>query len=344
MSRARNRIASIIGLGALGLGACSLFTDLNDLGGDASSAIDGALDTNASDASDAGDEPQYADVAPPVTCDAAATTCQPAAPSGWNGPLAFYEGDSGFPTCPAPLFQQVKGYEGLDVVAPTCSACGCATQTPTCKLQVTGYNASSTCAGSSCGTGLAATGCLQMQGIACGGEESIIIAGATGTATCTTSGGQTTNAPAKWSTEVLGCVEPPNAIVPADCAAGLVCVPAPLAPFGAKMCVTHVGDMACPSPYLAKHGFFVNASDTRGCTPCGCNVAGAPCKDLTLDVATGGTCLNPMAASTGSCIVVPGQLFVSSSATPPTLSCTFDGGAPTGTLAPGSPDTACCLP
>jgi hypothetical protein len=309
--------------------SCGLFPDLSDLGGDASADA-------------------FTDVAVPVTCDAAPLTCVLAAPSGWIGPLELYEGDAGFPTCPGAQIEQVKGFQGF--VAPsdasTCTACDCNTQPATCSVEVTGYAVSASCAATPCGTGTIQANmgsCQMLQNVGCAGEMSAVVTGVVGTASCTTSGGAVTGSDASWGGEVLGCIQPPQALVRADCVDGYVCAPKPVMPFGPTMCVAHDGDMACPFGYASKHTLSKGVADTRACTPCKCTVATAPCTNIALELTGGPLCNSPEAGAVSACVnLVTSSPWLGATATPPSVTCTVDGGSNSGTIVEGPTVTVCC--
>jgi hypothetical protein len=168
----------------------------------------------------------------------------------------------------------------------------------------------------------------------------------TATATCNVDGGAATVPPPEWTRQLLGCKVPDSFAQQIDCSAGQICAPKPALPFEGELCILQSGAVDCPVPYTNRRVVGVGASDTRGCTPCGCKISSGPC--------TGGiTYTGPDPCGPANTDVPFQACFFQGdfqgpqwfvTANPPDAVCTVSGGAPTGALAATGATTLCCLP
>jgi hypothetical protein len=212
------------------------------------------------------------------------------------------------------------------------------------------YN-SATCGTSvSCAADMLAPGaCTTVNEMSkCVGAVTLDITLLAGTSTMGSCAAQLTrNVPAySWGVQARGCV---STVAPAqvDCASGQVCAPKPEPGFGAKLCISHAGDVACPGGgYGVKHLYYTSVADTRTCSDCTC---AAP---------TGGSCsfsLVGYASSDSSCtgnavtylpgtkcagVQQPGDMRLTMA--PTAGSCAAGTSSPTGTATPAGPVTVCC--
>jgi hypothetical protein len=359
------------GTGALWLGlgiaastaACSVLFDLGGLtagpqddagaggeGGnvDSGSFFDGAIDSG--DSGDAGSRDAEPDVAPPATCNSPSTLCTLAAPSGWTGPLSFYDGDpSNVPACAGTTLDALDANHDFQSQPQVqCTACTCGVTSSSCTTLVTG-NDGAMCNG--CLTvpqSMPFGQCLYM-GMTCSGFPFASIAvSSIATGACTSDGGVASVPAAVWKSAVRACKAPASAIQQVDCAAGQVCVPKGAPPFGAGACVIQQGDVACPGqPYINRTLVYAGTSDTRGCAPCGCDVAPQACSGgISLYFASDSTCSSlvygPYSFTPGCMDNLPGPLYAKTYGSVPSLSCTTDGGVAVGTVQPAMPVTVCC--
>lgn len=172
---------------ALGASACSVLLDWN-LAGDVG---DGGATSDASSS----DAPS--DAAASCTGDNA---CVTAAPSGWAGPIALFEGPSSQATasCGAgfdatPIFD---GHADLTASPPTCSACACgAAANVSCTGPVLTFFKEDTCS-TPCGSPVTLDSACVPTDPTCRG----VVAGSPSPAggACPPSGGVATKAPPAW--------------------------------------------------------------------------------------------------------------------------------------------------
>ena len=301
--------------------ACALVTDLGDLRADAS-----AGDAEPGDA--------LPDVPLPSSC-SGAYACAIAAPTGWSGPFALYDGNpnnapSSCPTLAA--VNVVTGYVDVDGGAATCSACTSCTVGFTAAVQMSNNG----CQSLTCDAGVAsANTCVDLT--VCAHDTSLAISSPS--FSCTTTGPAPTIPPVAFDEEGVGCAA--QQIVPIDCAAGNVCVPTPSPPFDPQLCVGMAGDVTCPgAPYSVKHVFQTKVDDTRGCSACGCTLHDA---GVTWTAYISPTCGGvPLGVGTSGCAIVTNFKAIRGTTTG---SCAVTGpGSPTGGVTGATPYTVCCQP
>lgn len=344
MPRTRSRVlyifdrmrAAVAGLIGSTLAACSLLTDLGDLG-DASTdattdvAIDSGADVVRTDGA--------LDAAAPDGCTSPLYTCATAAPSGWTGPFELYDGNpANVPTsCPALASVNVlSGTAGaFDAGIATCFACtSCAVSA---AGDIHGYPQNGCLTAASCDGGALTVGtCFDPKSVGCGGSTSLRVDNPK--VTCKTTAPAPLVPPIEFTERAFGCAAPKLDQV--DCASGQVCVPSASVPFDPRLCIAQAGDVTCPgAPYTTKHTFDTVVNDTRGCTQCGCVVAGG---SVYLDISNQPACAADTFpdASIATCIsqTLSAQAKV-------TGSCTLNGAAsPNGTVTTSTPFTVCCMP
>jgi hypothetical protein len=170
---------------------------------------------------------------------------------------------------------------------------------------------------------------------------------------CTASQPPAQNTPT-WKTFARGCKAVPR--VPCNGGAG-ICLAAPPATAGFRVCIYQVGDNDCTGPelvpYTEKHVFYKDYQDTRSCAACSCgSPSGSTCSS-TVSIYTDGACstlaYSATVDATGpACHDLPaGSPLGSKSATAPKYTpgtCAPSGGEPTGAATPTNPSTYCCLP
>ena len=286
-------------------------------------------------------------------CDPLASLCVEEPLPGWNGPAAVFEGasDQSSPGCsglyPDDGVEAFAGFVGPD------ASCECSCGPP---------------ANESCGEvevrrqGTASNACLQL------GEAPQVVDGACGALDTSYAGGAfwrvsefeysagactperiDSTAPAGFDTRVLACQ---GASPPGACAdEGDVCVPRPVAPFGASVCIWMEGDVTCPtaSDYSVRTLRYQSFDDDRSCTACSCGDSMGSCSGgrVTFGQSCGGLAAGTLDA--GECGRVGATsaqtvAVATASASTPSGSCTPSGGAATGEASPSEPVTLCCLP
>jgi len=306
-------------------------------------------------------------------------TCAPVTPTGWTGPVAFYEGTDAPPDClnsgGYPTLKQ-NAKSGLDGGTATCPTCSCDPPTgATCSGDIYVYNQTN-CTGNQwapTGGGPTATistadTCKNFPNLCYDNTskpqgarlQNVVFSGGTCQAKST---GQKTIPTATWTNSVRACGDAPGS--GAGCGTG-VCLPRPSAPFGSSLCIFKLGDTACPAPFSTKKLSNLNFTDNRDCEVCGCgNAAGGSCSNpvatlytdsngctATAQTITGeGTCIaltadpdpnpsNPNCPTTGDPAETRAGKF---SATPTGGTCPTTGGTVTGAATATEPVTFCCL-
>jgi len=239
----------------------------------------------AGDAGDAGSEAGATagaagaggmDVEPPQRC---AQACVPSAPSGWQGPMAFWEGQASagptLPKCPPGYDTPIDRHR--DLVAPTACTCTCSAVNQVCDatLHIYGDLACNTeCASASTSTCGPVSGCIGSQG-------SVSVEAAT------ISGGSCTPyvpplPDPTWQYNERLC----QSNDPGSCDDDFqVCAPTPSVPYASQLCVTSVvlegqTPPACPAAYPTPYKALLYEvyTDMRRCSACGCgNVTGGSC-------------------------------------------------------------------
>jgi hypothetical protein len=149
---------------------------------------------------------------------------------------------------------------------------------------------------------------------------------------------------AGWGHSARACE---SVIVPVQngCTAGQVCAPAPAAPMEPRLCVFMAGDVACPNVgYSVRRTVYGGVVDNRGCTPCSCGTpTGVSCA-ATLQEGCGQTgTVHDLPTVCGG-LSDPGSVTLLAAPVASGGSCPADGGIPTGSAAPSSPTTVCCMP
>jgi hypothetical protein len=269
--------------------------------------------------------------------------CVPAAPGGWSGPIALYDGDpKAVPPCPAehPI-TAYQGHAALLQQPATCGACLCATPQVSCTpgtLTFTGDTACATAQGSA----------VQPAPGQCGGvvppagTKGYTAAAATAVAgQCAPSGGAKTLPPATWGRAGLACL---GGGLGGGCAPGTFCSGTPVAPFVPALCIYRSGDVACPAGFADKHLFVDTVVDTRDCGACTCGAPRVGC-DATTQLYAGAACAGQAldVVDDGSCTMAAGSVASIKVVVSTTGGCPPGGGQPTGSLAEGSQKTtACC--
>ena len=349
-------VLASVALAVLALAAC-IPGELTLESGDASSQGEGGADVFAEQGTgpDAGqDSPVDVGVfdAPP-NCDAAGVSCVPAAPTGWTGPFAFYDGPAATaPPCAGNFPSSIlDGHGPLDGSAgpAQCPACGCTAPSTGCPSNPTIQWYSDTMCTLLCTSspGDASAGCPAVD-VACSAVAFSVSGPSPGT--CSASTGTPTLPPLPWGSTARACAPP--ALPQVDCPFGQLCSPVPPQPFGATMCISQAADVgACPQgAYSRRISAFSGASDTRGCTACACgSLQGFTCGAIVIN--PGNDCFGPWAitqslpavcATLGTYSGKP-TYSTGGAAGPDAGSCTPSGGAAVGAVTP-APVTICCEP
>jgi hypothetical protein len=237
-------------------------------------------------------------------------TCVPPVPSGWQGPVAVYDGSGASPDC----FES-GGYPSIVVTAnasfspgtASCPTCACGSPTgASCAVDVFVYS-NPDCTGTSWGppatptdpnpptqTFTATGSCAFLPNLcqpptpAGAGFTNLRV---TGTCQAQTQGQKEIPAPT-WAASVRACGD--VSLSGKGCGtSNSACVPKPASPFKGSPCIHQTGDVACPSgAYSKKTVYYQSFTDSRDCSPCACgtNLSGASCTNATLKLYTNDSC------------------------------------------------------
>lgn len=286
-------------------------------------------------------------------------TCA-AVPSGWNGPVALYQGDpnSNAAACGSEYTSDVAdGFTGLNA-PPTCNAClcggatGAACDAPPHVLIID--NASCSSGGWLIPKGTGTNEVPFQSGTCYPITLSAVDASAPGSTwfdepavvsggTCTASGGGLQVVTPYWTSKARGCALPAPA---AACQSGDACIPGAPAGF-TNTCVYAPGETDCPtgSAFSHKTVVYTTVTGQRSCTACDCALPAGNCGQM--EVFDAPSCSGASAALTkvGDCKTVSsgmnkGLKWTSNSNG---LTCAPTGGQPQGNAYGTGAKTFCCL-
>jgi hypothetical protein len=338
------------------------FEDALDLHGDPLAAKSGDEDARAGDAGapadGSGREPTTEASSPPGPSGGDATpesggaavttsTCVPAPPAEWNGPLAIYlRNGSTLPACDGTYGTHV--YDGFASPTSAPASCACTCGAPTgvgCSASTIDLFADVGClvgCGAPAQPIATSSLCTAIDMTGCDNPRMRITAGEPSGGACAPVATQNVPPPS-WASSARLCARSAGLPPSTSCAEGHVAALKTSGPFEAdSYCVARQGEWECPSGYPHAHTFHEDVEDTRACTSCTC---GEP---------SGATCDGPTGYSGPSCgsgakpldKATCGPLGSTKSATSPATatggSCAPVGGEPTGAVTPITPTTVCC--
>jgi len=272
--------------------------------------------------------------------------CVPAAPAGWEGPVALVESGTGPVSCsgdyPIKSALLVADATGADA---ECAACSCGDpQNQGCNVGAgIGYD-SADCDGVMTNLPALGDGC---KAVPAGTVNSIMYPGGTlgPVGTCSPQGGGVSGLPSAFGTDVTLC-EVAGAAPSCDDEGG-ACLPFPDSPFAQTLCVYIEQDVECPDgPYSKQHSYDKAGQDLRGCSDCDCESpqAGSAC-GLTIDAYSASGCDSGFleAGLAGTCInaAVTGGGLRGAEHEP--VACYASGGEPVGQAKLGNQITMCCI-
>lgn len=259
------------------------------LGGMTNGGVDsaGAGDGGDNGGAGAGAGAGGSEIAPGPPCPA--QSCVPTAPTGWSGPVAFWEGKAGTaPDCPPGYGDPLDSHRDLLAPAGPCT-CTCAAEGQVCDTTVRLYTDQSCAVG--CDTVSPGT-CSAVTGD-CHGSQGSLRADA-----APPSGGHceptvSDPAAAAWQSDARICQPTRDGFCDDE---NQVCAPTPPPTFFTQLCVTRRIPEgrplpACPSEYPdAQAPLYEKFSDDRGCSECTCgNVTGGSCAGSVV-LGKGGDC------------------------------------------------------
>ena len=311
--------------------------------GDASAAdSDGTAEPSTQGSGDAGGSAESSGSdETPQACDGD-SSCGDAVPAGWSGPfaLATMAPPAANPICPQGWIQQALGFRDL-ASDPALCGCECASLGGSCNAMVSYYSdAGCTTATES---GASAGDCEIMS---TGEPHGYVRAtGVADGASCVPSP-LTVVPPPAWSEGAMLCAPPP-----ADACADGPCLPALPPGFDDRWCVTAEGEQTCPAgPYSELNVMHRGVAYTRGCSPCACNLQGAPScggsiteyYDVFCVVPAGGIPVD--GGCHGSDLSGQSNWAVNYDPPAPSFACASNGPTPLGSAMPSEPITVCCAP
>lgn len=279
-------------------------------------------------------------------CDPATHRCVPAAPAGWDGPVALFENaaDAATPTCGEgfPLFA-FEAFTDLEVAAAQCGCtCGppnnatCATPTVQRKNAVNCGVAPdsswlvSVCSNSVAGpTGQYWRAISQVNGGTCMAMPTNIVP------------------PAGFETRITACAAAGGDAL--GCEGDESCIPSPEAPLDGRMCVWQAGNLQCPAgEWSSRQLLHESLDDDRGCSQCACgNATGACTGSVTvrnLQCGAGGVVTQTSLSIGAACQQLNYAIFSGGppSVTPSNPTCAAANSTPVGDADPVGPITLCC--
>ena len=309
-----------------------------------------------------------------------AFTCVPTAPTGWVGPVEFWQAanPATAPGCDTGYGGALRdGQGGAFTASPATCGCTCSATGQVCS-QSGSFFTQTNCAGTCATVTPAADGtCTPVPGNGCGSQGSFSLALGTPTGGVCSPSPSTTVPPVTWATSERVCSYTGPTDNPGGCsgAGGASCVRAPAGAAGgysAGACVYSTADpppTACPAGFTAipPLTFYARATDTRGCATCTCRgtpsggtgsctgtvdlygkFPDAGCTGAHDTYDAGATaacqCIGQVQCGANDAVVLnntPGFVQAHYTVTPGT--CGMPGRpASTGTAAPATPTTVCC--
>ncbi len=265
-------------------------------------------------------------------------TCVATPPAAWQGPVAFYSGDSGM-AAPACVGTALDLGEGQLFGPPAqCSSCTCSMPQVNCGATLITH------AGMNCTLGTTAvsedTSCQAL--LSSTGNTFFTAPPPTVSAgACAPLGGVKTLPPVTYKNVIRLCKTTSNG----SCSAGFECFVPPTPAYQSKPCIYKMANVACDAPgFSVKHTAYGGITDTRDCSSCSCGAGSGTCTGNTeLYSMLGCSTLIATVPSDNSCVSASGtqsfKLKLSKSG-----SCPPSGGTSTGNVSPNSPVTICCAP
>jgi hypothetical protein len=242
----------------------------------------------------------------------------PPIPVGWQGPIAVVaagsECPSGYPTALGEVHADFQAGSG---------SCGCNCQLTSVSCGVLSSNGDLFEPPSECESPPVEDDCLSAVSVT----------------TCSLASTLNDITPSAFQTTQLTC----GGAAGASACSGGTCYPSggELGP----ICISAVGDVACPSGFPQQALYFQNIADDRSCSACNCAPQGQACQ-VVLEVSSVGTfeatmnggdeCLQ-LSSSDGDCVSVLSSNVLQQG------TCSAVGGVLQGSTAPADPITVCCM-
>jgi hypothetical protein len=276
------------------------------------------------------------------------TSCVPAAPAGWQGPLVIYEGIGVKP--PDCLLGFDLADDGKGDPTGEAATCGCTcgeASGMTCAPPVINFFSDAACsAGKSCGMKdqPTSTTCAAFDLTGCNGPHfALSDAKATGGA-CSPM--PTKNVPAMVFKSVRVCA--PKRADPSGCPNGSVITPTTGLPFEPETyCIARSGPRDCAFvSFPARRVYYKTLNDMRDCSPCTCDApAGASCSGGSVQFHDDAACTTgtaPFGPPPLACTNGPKLHGVYKPGTASGGSCTAHPSQPVGSVDAQNATTLCC--
>lgn len=217
-------------------------------------------------------------------CKTAGFRCISTPPEGWEGYFWGWEGDTeaSAPGCPVMFPDTIKSLFAEPEAAPaTCSECCKGATGGKCRDlgRIRVYETDQLCAGPSAtyflGWQFGEDQCINIRfdKTAASGIRALSFDNpgleSTPPVTCPATAVQITKGSVSWKRNAIMCTSTTSAGV---CKTeGTSCVPKTQKGFNSGVCIRRSGVVAtCPAPFLQKHVYYSEFSDTRDCSPCAC--------------------------------------------------------------------------
>jgi hypothetical protein len=348
------------------LAACSAILDWNGYtGGKEPKDVtvppeDTSDDRGSSDvaADDGGPDDVFIDAPALVSC-APGKLCAPLPVEPlWNGPfVVFFSHGGALPACDTSMYAAApsfEGHAGLTAAAARCT-CSCgAAQGVGCNPPVVTFYSDSTCQTLCTGVPNPASLSSCVTTPSCTPTYLTISAPTANDAGFCPPAAAVTLPDAGWSSGARACV--PLTPQQGSCGSQQYCLPS-----SAPFCISHSGDVQCPSTepdYPFRYVYYQGFTDGRGCSACSCSSPGASCKyppGFTPVFSYG-----DVAGPGPGCTVPSGNPYFSpapctAKASPSDIAfglgieagieaggCTPSGGQPDGSAVPNTATTLCC--
>ena len=274
--------------------------------------------------------------APPGECDEEGAVCVPAAPEGWQGPIAAYVGEQPAPDCGDGWSTDLDAFAGGVSGDVSCSACVCGgADGAGCGVPDLGVYSASNCGTKILDIILQPNTCKQLANYDYMNRGPVpVIAGS-----CAPSGGGASPTEPVWEQYARLCRWTSND----SCDAG-VCQAAPGAGYHWP-CFFQEGEHACPGD-LEQQTIQVSATDTRSCSSCACGTpTGGQCEGTVWAYPTSCNVNGVSVADAPNCSIDLSDGFAYAKYVPGLTvpgTCAPSGGQPEGTITPAEPVTVCC--
>jgi hypothetical protein len=219
--------------------------------------------------------------------------CVPLPPTGWQGPVEVLEGDM-LPPCPDGwAASSDMGTGQLTAPDPVCSPCSCGLPGGGgCELDQDAYFYTFDGSCTNVATGYPVGGpdlCHQLINTTGVTQVKLHAGVILMNGSCTPAGGNAVGPEPSFEQNARAC-QPPS--LGEGCAADAACMPRPVLPGNASLCIyaKAATALACPAEYPLRRELNAITQDTRGCSACTCDSPNGQWCSLDAVVYTDGAC------------------------------------------------------